>query len=78
MNSALNKTTIISDKLSAKINELKQLPGEEILLFGSPTATHALIQQNLIDGYWPNIKMSVPEMTANMIAYNYNFTRFAN
>ena len=23
-----------------------------ILLFGSPTATHSLIQQNLIDGYW--------------------------
>ena len=22
------------------------------MLFGSPTATHALIQENLIDGYW--------------------------
>ena len=22
------------------------------MLFGSPTATHALIQLNLIDGYW--------------------------
>jgi dihydrofolate reductase len=45
-------TTIISDNLSDKINEIKQQPGPDILLFGSPTATHSLIQQNLIDGFW--------------------------
>ncbi len=50
--SELPNTTIISDNLSEKINEIKQQPGEDILLFGSPTATHALMQQNLIDGYW--------------------------
>src|SRR3954466_9254717 len=48
----LPNTTIISDNLSDRINEIKQQAGSEILLFGSPTATHALIQQNLIDGYW--------------------------
>ncbi len=48
----LTNTTIISDNLSDSINEIKQLAGSEILLFGSPTATHSLIQQNLIDGYW--------------------------
>jgi len=48
----LPNTTILSDNISARINEIKQQPGEEILLFGSPTATHSLIQQNLIDGYW--------------------------
>ena len=48
----LNNTEIISEKLSERINEIKQRPGKDILLFGSPTATHALIQQNLIDGYW--------------------------
>src|SRR6476620_8805669 len=47
----LINTTIISDNLSEKINEIKQQAGPEILLFGSPTATHSLIQQNLIDGY---------------------------
>ncbi|MFA6794385.1 MAG: dihydrofolate reductase family protein, partial [Proteiniphilum sp.] len=31
---------------------LKRQPGKEILLFGSPTATHFLVQQNLIDGFW--------------------------
>ena len=48
----LTNTTIISDNLADRINEIKQQPGNEILLFGSPTATHSLMQQNLIDGYW--------------------------
>ena len=48
----LSNTTIISNNLSERINEIKQQAGGDILLFGSPTATHALMQQNLIDGYW--------------------------
>ncbi len=51
-------TKIISDNLSDSINELKQSRpasggsgSKDILLFGSPTATHSLMQQNLIDGY---------------------------
>ena len=56
MATGLANTEIISDNISARINELKQSApaggSEEILLFGSPTATHALIQLNLIDGYW--------------------------
>jgi len=48
----LTNTTIISDNLSDKINEIKKQPGKDIAVFGSPTATHSLIQLNLIDGYW--------------------------
>jgi dihydrofolate reductase len=48
----LPNTVIISDNLPDRINEIKKQPGSEILLFGSPTATHSLIQQDLIDGYW--------------------------
>jgi len=51
----LANTTIISDNLSDRINEIKQSRdngGKDILLFGSPTATHSLIQLDLIDGYW--------------------------
>ena len=48
----LTNTEIICDNLAERINEIKQREGKEILLFGSPSATHALIQQNLIDGYW--------------------------
>ncbi len=48
----LTNTTIISDNLSDSINAIKQQAGNDIFLFGSPTATHSLIQLNLIDGYW--------------------------
>jgi len=48
----LTNTTIISDNLLDRINEIKQQAGPDIALFGSPTATHSLMQLNLIDGYW--------------------------
>jgi len=48
----LNNTTVINDNLLERINEIKQQQGPDILVFGSPRATHALIQQGLIDGYW--------------------------
>ena len=55
----LTNTTIISDNLSDRINEIKQSRpasggngSADIALFGSPTATHSLIQLDLIDGYW--------------------------
>lgn len=51
----LTNTKIISDNLSDSINEIKQSGNhgsEDILLFGSPAATHSLIQLDLIDGYW--------------------------
>lgn len=48
----VTNTTIISDNLSDNIKKIKQQAGKDILLFGSPTATHSLIQQNLIDGFW--------------------------
>lgn len=48
-----SNTQIISDKIVANLNQIRQSPdGEDILLFGSPTATHALMQAGLIDGYW--------------------------
>lgn len=43
---------IISSNLNAEINALKHSAGSEILVFGSPTATHALMAENLIDEYW--------------------------
>jgi dihydrofolate reductase len=48
----LTNTRVISDNLSDNINNIKQQAGEEILLFGSPGATHSLMQRKLIDGYW--------------------------
>lgn len=48
----LPKTKIISSNLSGSINELKKQTGKDILMFGSPTAAHSLMQHNLIDDYW--------------------------
>src|SRR5688572_4241075 len=48
----LTNTKIISDNIADRINEIKKSGDNDILLFGSPTATHSLIQLNLIDGYW--------------------------
>lgn len=55
----LTNTKIISGNLAANINEIKQSRpaaggngSEDILLFGSPTATHSLMEPDLVDGYW--------------------------
>lgn len=51
----LTNTTIINGNLTAHIQHIKQADegqGNDILLFGSPTATHALMREGLIDGYW--------------------------
>lgn len=54
-NDALQNTEVISEHLERRIHEIKQSQdngSHEILLFGSPRATHSLMHLNLIDGYW--------------------------
>jgi dihydrofolate reductase len=46
----LPRTTIISDELPTEIDRLKQQPGKNILLFGSPTAFQSIAQ--LVDEFW--------------------------
>lgn len=48
----LANTTIISNNLPESIHTIQQQPGSEILLFGSPSATHSLLKLNLINGFW--------------------------
>jgi dihydrofolate reductase len=48
----LSQTKFLSDNISDLLLDIKSSPGSEILLFGSPTATHSLMSMNLIDGYW--------------------------
>jgi dihydrofolate reductase len=48
----LNKTIIISDQLAENINKIKEQDGENILIFGSPSASHSLLSQGLIDEFW--------------------------
>ena len=48
----LSKTKIIGSNLTDEITKLKQGADSDILMFGSPTATHSLMAENLIDEYW--------------------------
>lgn len=43
---------VISNNLNYEITKLKQVTDKEILIFGSPTATHSLMAAELIDSYW--------------------------
>lgn len=45
-------TTIIRENLREHLEKIKSENGTDILLFGSPTATHALMELDVIDGYW--------------------------
>ena len=48
----LNNTIIIRDDIPGEINKIKNQPGKDILIFGSPTLSQMLMQHDLIDSYW--------------------------
>jgi dihydrofolate reductase len=48
----LTNTNIISNNVTDEVIKLKQATGKNILIFGSPTAVHSLMPENLIDDYW--------------------------
>ncbi|MGZ4057232.1 MAG: dihydrofolate reductase family protein, partial [Bacteroidia bacterium] len=48
----LVNTKIISDQLADNINKIKKQEGENILIFGSPRASHSLLKEGLIDEFW--------------------------
>ncbi|MBC8045764.1 MAG: dihydrofolate reductase [Fimbriimonadaceae bacterium] len=50
--SNIDNTQIISDHIPEEIKKLKQQPGKNIVIFGSPSASYPLTQNNLIDEYW--------------------------
>lgn len=45
-------TTVIGEDIKSRITQLKERPGKNILMFGSPTAYQALSKLDLIDSYW--------------------------
>ncbi|WP_337043753.1 dihydrofolate reductase family protein [Emticicia sp. 17c] len=45
-------TTIVGEHLHENIVAMKKESGKNILLFGSPTAIHSLIDIGQIDGFW--------------------------
>jgi dihydrofolate reductase len=49
---SLKNTTILSDNVGEQIRKIKQSPGKEIIIFGSPSASHSLMKEGLIDDLW--------------------------
>jgi dihydrofolate reductase len=49
---SLKNVTVLNKDFAEKINAFKKEEGQNIVIFGSPGATHALMQDNLVDGYW--------------------------
>lgn len=48
----IKKAKIVSDNIANEIKQLKNAEGKEIIIFGSPSASHALMRENLIDEFW--------------------------
>lgn len=48
----LPNTTVIANDLGTHINRIKQQQGKNILIFGSPRASNALLRAGLIDEFW--------------------------
>jgi len=48
----LDNTRVIDDQLADNINKIKKQDGKNILIFGSPTASHSLLSEGLIDEFW--------------------------
>ena len=50
--STIKNSKVIKENIKKEIEQLKNQPGQEIVMFGSPSAAHALMKDNLIDDYW--------------------------
>jgi dihydrofolate reductase len=46
-----NNTIVINDNIAEEINKLKQLPGKDLVIFGSPGLAHSFMELDLIDEY---------------------------
>lgn len=51
-NSGIDKVKFINSDIEKEISRLKNQSGKDILIFGSPSASHSLMEYNLIDEYW--------------------------
>ena len=46
-----HNTILIKDNITDEINKLKQQPGKDLVIFGSPGLAHSLMELDLIDEY---------------------------
>ena len=52
LNDHVKNITIIKDNLLDEINKIKEQRGKAILIFGSPTIVHELLDLNMLDNIW--------------------------
>jgi dihydrofolate reductase len=52
---AWNNTQLIKDNITEEVMKLKQQPGKDMLIFGSPDLTHTLARLGLVDQYRLNL-----------------------
>lgn len=48
----LPNTSVISHNITAEVIKLKEAAGKDIVIFGSPSVAHLLMEENLINDYW--------------------------
>jgi len=48
----IKNTRFISHNVPGEINKIKQKPGKNIIIFGSPSVVHSLLEENLVDEMW--------------------------
>lgn len=48
---AWNNTRLVKEHIAAEVARLKRLPGEDMMIFGSPSIVHTLTQHGVIDEY---------------------------
>ena len=46
-----NNTIVINENIAEEINKLKQQPGKDLVIFGSPGLSHSFMELDLIDEY---------------------------
>lgn len=52
LKTSLPNTTIVHDNILSNVRSIKNQSKNEILLFGSPSATHELLRLDLVDEFW--------------------------
>ena len=55
MTSDWNNTKVIRANIKEEVQKLKNIPGGNITVFGSPTLANALIKDGLVDEYWLSV-----------------------
>ena len=48
----IDNTRVVSNRLPENINDIKNQDGKNIIIFGSPSASQSLLNENLVDEFW--------------------------